>query len=286
MFHLPRMTPCLHLGPRTLLAFRGPDALRYLNGQVTQEVRGIETSDEARPACVTDAKGRLQAYVHIFRSDAGNGELWLEAPAELEEELEARLGRYLIADDAELENISAAWELWHLPGIATFPGGPALARNCNRLGEPGLDLWLPRGSEPGFPLMSAGEAEARRIAARIPAWGAELRPGMLPPEAGLDREAISYSKGCYIGQEVLSRMKSAGKVNRRLTAFLLDEGVAAGAALALTEADPAAKPAGIITSVSPQAEPDSGLYPALGYLEKSGFEARELRADGKRVQVR
>jgi folate-binding Fe-S cluster repair protein YgfZ len=188
------MTSCLHLARRTLLAFRGPDALRYLNGQVSQEIRGLDASDDVRPACVTDAKGRLQAFVHVCRG-AGEGELWLEAPAELEEELEARLGRYLIADDAELENLSAAWELWHLTDTtqapADLPAG-AIVRKSNRLGEPGLDLWLPPGIDPGLPRMSLAEAEARRIAARIPSWGAELTTGAPSPT----RRAATSARKC------------------------------------------------------------------------------------------
>ncbi len=61
--------------------------------------------------------------------------------------------------------------------------------------------------------------EFERIGRGIPKWGAEITEGMLPPEAGLDATDISYSKGCYIGQEVISRIKSAGKVNRRLVKF-------------------------------------------------------------------
>jgi folate-binding protein YgfZ len=60
----------------------------------------------------------------------------------------------------------------------------------------------------------------------VPQWGTELLEGMLPPEAGLEREAISYQKGCYIGQEVISRIKTAGKVPRRLLALELDDAVA------------------------------------------------------------
>ena len=58
--------------------------------------------------------------------------------------------------------------------------------------------------------------EMARTLQGIPKWGAELTVGLLPPEAGLEKDAISYTKGCYVGQEVISRMKHAGKVNRHL----------------------------------------------------------------------
>jgi folate-binding protein YgfZ len=258
---------CLAPEPRTLLAFRGPDAERYLNGQLTQDVRDLKES--AIPSCVTDAKGRLQAFVHVFRGP--EGDLWVEGPAELEEELEARLGRYLIADDAEIHNISADWLLVHVVDSAETP--PGLARHCSRITADGIDLWLPAGSPlPDLEILTEAEAETRRVQARLPKWGAEMTPGMLPPEAGLDRTAICYHKGCYIGQEVLSRIKTAGKLNKRLAAFLVDP--AAGTTLEL-----AGKPAGTLTSVAPWPN-ESGLHAALGYLDKSAFDAEELAIAG------
>jgi hypothetical protein len=82
-------------------------------------------------------------------------------------------------------------------------------------------------------------------------------------------------------------MKSAGKVNRRLTAFLVESGIGAGDTLDLTDGGESSKPAGTITSVSPQPDSgsNSGLHPALGYLEKAAFTATELRAGGKQVRV-
>jgi len=258
---------CLPLERRCLLAFRGPDAVRYLNGQLSQEVRNLQ--DSALPACVTDAKGRLQAFVHVFRGldDA----IWIEGPAELEEELEARLTRYLIADDVEVENLSAGWLLWHLPDLSEAAAtASGVARKANRIGSDGYDLWLPAGETPEIVPMNLQEAEARRIAAGVPAWGAELVPGMLPPEAGLDRNAISYHKGCYIGQEVLSRMKTAGKLNRRLARLWVDPAVEAG--------DSAG--AGAITSASPLPDPESGLRAALGFIHKSQFQEAEVEVRG------
>ncbi len=267
------MSRALPLGRRALFSFHGPDAVRYLNGQLTQDVRNL--ADAALPACVTDAKGRLQAFVHVFR---GSGDsIWLEAPVELEDELETRLGRYLIADDAEMENLSQEWSLYHL--VETPEPSSGLTRRANRLGSEGYDLWLPATETCSIPPLSDDEAEALRIAARIPAWGKELTPGILPPEAGLDRSAISYHKGCYIGQEVLSRIKTAGKVNRRLTPFLVEEGAKSGDSLLTTEG----KEAGILTSVSPLPDKATLRFPALGYLEKSAFGAGEFSANGKQA---
>lgn len=258
---------CLPLEKRCLLAFHGPDAVRYLNGQLTQDVRNL--SDAALPSCVTDAKGRLQAYVHVCRGP--DDSIWIEGPADQEEELEARLTRYLIADDVEVENLSSAWLLWHVVDRTEPPlTRSGVTRKANRLGSEGFDLWLPAGETPDIMPLTREEAEARRIAAGIPAWGAELTPGMLPPEAGLDRKAVSYHKGCYIGQEVLSRLKTAGKLNRKLAILQADGTVEAG--------DRAGS--GAITSVSPHADPETGLHPALGFLSKSQFDATEVEVTG------
>jgi folate-binding protein YgfZ len=265
---------CLPPVRRSLFSFRGPDAERYLNGQLTQDVRDL--GKRALLSCVTDAKGRLQAMVQVFRGPDGG--IWVEGPAEQEAELEQRLTRYLIADDVEVANLSTDWWLAHAIDAAA-PPAPAtgFVREAVRLGDGGHDLWLP---EPGLPecgTLSAAEAETRRIHARIPAWGAELTAGMLPPEAGLDRTAISYHKGCYIGQEVLSRIKSAGRLNRKLAAFLVEPGFAPGDALRMAGGS---RPAGTLTSVAPWPN-DAGLHAALGYLDKSAFETLEFEIEGK-----
>lgn len=264
---------CLAPAKRCVLAFRGPDAVRYLNGQLTQDARDL--GDRALASCVTDAKGRLQAFVHVFRGP--DDSVWVEGPAEQEEELEQRLTRYLIADDVEVDNLSKDWRLIH--GLdTTEPSGPGsgFVRQASRIGNDGFDLWLPGTGSPELSPLSPAEAETRRISARIPAWGAELTPGMLPPEAGLDRNAISYHKGCYIGQEVLSRIKTAGRLNRKLAAFLVDPGTAAGDLLGVAEG----RSAGAITSVAPWPN-EAGTHAALGYLDKSAFDAVELPLTGK-----
>ncbi len=263
---------CLAPTKRCVLAFRGPDAVRYLNGQLTQDARDL--GDRALASCVTDAKGRLQAFVHVFRGP--DDSVWVEGPAEQEEELEQRLTRYLIADDVEVDNLSKAWRLIHtVDGTESPDFGSGFVRQAARVGNEGFDLWLPGPDFPELSILSTAEAETRRITARIPAWGAELTTGMLPPEAGLDRNAISYHKGCYIGQEVLSRIKTAGRLNRKLTAFLVDPGTTPGETLG-----PESRSAGVITSVATWPN-ESGLHAALGYLDKSAFNATELTLAGK-----
>ena len=91
----------VNFGVPALLEFRGPDAVRFLNGQLTQDVRRVANSAVSLPSCVTDAKGKLQFRVTL--ADRGDGALWLACPADQADGLETRLTRYLIADDVEVE---------------------------------------------------------------------------------------------------------------------------------------------------------------------------------------
>jgi len=250
--------PAIDLGMRCLLEIHGPDAVRYLNGQVTQDVRLLARHPrQALASCVTDAKGRLQACVTLYSHDAERPAIWIEAPADLRESLMARISRYLIADDAEIDDISEQFRLVHLIEEPVQENDFA----SSRFGVAGFDRWLPTDTNlTDVEWWSEEKAERLRIEHGVPAWGRELTEGMLPPEAGLDATAISYQKGCYIGQEVISRIKSAGKVNRRLCRFLLEgEGVVAGAILT----DASGTAVGEITSIAPPH--------ALGYLSKKGF---------------
>ena len=219
------MTPspgqrCFELKNQTQLLFTGPDRLRYLNGQVTQDLRKLSV-DRALPACVTNAKGRLQAEVWI--SDLG-GALLVDAHPDVVETLPARLERYIVADDVALENQTLTHTLFHCldqPGMIPGISDSTLLRS-SRVGIPGWDLRVPNTALQetrrilGIPDDSRFGWERLRISHGIPAWGSELSEDTLPPEAGLDQTHVDYHKGCYIGQEVLSRIKSVGHVNRRL----------------------------------------------------------------------
>lgn len=271
------MSAChrIDLGLPACIHVRGPDAVRYLNGQLTQDVRRVAGSAESLSSCVTDAKGRFQFRVWI--TSLPDGTLRVDSPGADPDALEARLTRYLIADDAEAENASGSQRLVHF----TSDPGPApdgvIVRNSRRFGVPGVDWWFPAETDVPFPDSSlpldGDELEAFRIQHGVPMPGRELTDGILPPEAGLDATDISYQKGCYIGQEVISRIKSAGKVNRKLARFTADPSWQAGS-LMLVDAD--GKPAGEITSISPLAI--DGVRHLIGYVKRG--------AEGVRVESR
>jgi tRNA-modifying protein YgfZ len=213
-----------NVGKRSVLRIHGSDAVRYLNGQITQDAQlPVTQRDRAFATCVTDAKGRLQAYGSIFSPDGIS--LFLEAPWDLREALLARIERYLIADDAEIEDVSDSWVLLHEVMEPSSESGVAALMSFHfaRLGVAGMDHWLAADALLPDCEMSLMDAESIRITNGEPCWGMELQEGLLPPEAGLEARSISYNKGCYIGQEVISRMKTAGKVNRKLARLVIDD---------------------------------------------------------------
>lgn len=254
------------LGYPAILEFRGPDAVRFLNGQMTQDVKRANR-ETALPSCITDAKGKLQFRVRL--TEMKEGVIWITAPVGAAEELEARLTKYLIADDVEVTDISGEYQLYHLIGDILPAEGHTLLRKSDRYGVSGTDLWVPVDYPIDFPAnlpeISTDALETFRITNGAPAWGSELVEGMLPPEALLESTDISYHKGCYIGQEVISRVKTAGKVNRYLTRMSTaeDHFVAQGDTLVSEEGDDC----GVITSVAPIA--NSGVRSLLGYLKRT-----------------
>lgn len=229
--------------PRAIFRLTGPDAITYLNGQISQDIR-LATHSESTYCVIANFKGKMDgdAYVRL----AGDSVIVDAAPS-LRESLFARLDRYIIADDATIEDVSDAFQLYH---ILSPTNPPADAYHCSRYGQDGYDLLLPIGITPSISgtEITLDDVEKVRITHRIPSWDHELDHDTLPPEAGLEARAISYTKGCYTGQEVISRMRSSGKTNRHLVLLQLTEPVPCFTPL-LCEGSSAEKPAGMITSV-------------------------------------
>ena len=165
------MTDSLHieLGTPALLEFSGPDAIRFLNGQMTQDVRLVTDGTKSLPACITDAKGKLQFRVWLH----GHGDtILVEGPEGMAEALEARLTRYLIADDVEVRNLTGQWQLHHLTTPNNEAPDRVITRASQRFGENGTDWWVPAGLNVELPpALTGDESETLRISRGIPAWG-------------------------------------------------------------------------------------------------------------------
>ncbi len=216
------------LSDRLKLRLTGADRVRFLNGQMTANVTRL-TAGHALPACVTTAKGKLSAEAMLHATGEA---LFLDAEASVRETLAPRLERYIIADDVTLEDVSDEFHLIHLLGAvapaADLTDAAVCVDRARRFGHDGWDLLLrPEAFAKVWPALTASVValdpelqETIRIEAGVPRWGFELTENTLPPEAGLDRTHIDYHKGCYIGQEVISRLKSVGHVNRELIGFV------------------------------------------------------------------
>jgi len=202
-------------GLRTLLKLTGEDRLRFLNGQVTQDLKKLQPGQAVRAALIT-AKGKLEADCRI---GATSEALYLDTDASLRESIRTRLEKFIVADDVTLEAVSDVFRLAHLPAFASTPTDApkdCLSFSSARFRESGLDLWIP-SSSPWNPAASPlPDWEPLRIARGLPRWGVDVDTNTLPPEAGFESDAISSTKGCYIGQEVISRLRSVGHVNRHL----------------------------------------------------------------------
>jgi folate-binding protein YgfZ len=275
---------------RVKLRISGPDSFRFLNGQITNDLRKAAATSTIQ-ASILSAKGKLSA--HVFISVDSGGAFLLDAEGELREELPARLERYIIADDVQIEDVTDRFSILHFVGEPP-PVGAAPARTVmsDRFRLTGWDLWCNRA--PGEELRQPFSeqfifcdevcAEIFRIERGISRWGHELTNEIIPVEANLEATSIDYEKGCYIGQEVISRMKMSGQTNKRLCGLWSVSNAPLEAEMRLTsEADPG-RDAGWITSGTRSAR--LGRDIALGFV-KRGFNetGTRLLAGGNPVEV-
>lgn len=238
------------IGAPARLRVTGADRLRYLNGQLSNDLRGLAPG-AAKRALVLTAKGKLCAVVHVWAEPEA---VILESSGIEAEDLLARLERYAISDDVAFEIVTVPASAWHVFGPAS--SGMEGVR-ISRLGVDGVDV----GGEPAGVLSATPEElEVLRIERGLPVWGRELNEDTLPQEATLEKTAVDFHKGCYVGQEVVSRIKSVGRVNRLLTGLVGDFDPARASALQTASGEKA----GTVTSAV--SHPELGRTAALGYV--------------------
>ena len=182
----------------------GPDACEHLQNMVSNDVEALQVGD-ACPALLLTAKARVIAPVVVWRR--GDEDFLVLTEPELGAAVRALLVRMRLRLRCEIEAEEHTSTLvFGGEGIATeFPGAVEI-----------LDGQLE-------PTVDPDELERRRIEAGVPRWGRELDDRVLPAEAGLDATHISFSKGCYPGQEPIARLHYRGHVNRSLRVVELDE---------------------------------------------------------------
>jgi folate-binding protein YgfZ len=181
----------------------GPDAADFLERMLSNEVVSLEPGREARPALLLTPKSRIVAPLRVVREEPEVFLLITEA--ELAETVAATLVRARFAANCEIE-VKPYRGYLHLGADL----GEGVANH-----DYGVEAWETWGEEERE-ASDQSELEALRIEAGTPAWGKELDETILPAEAGLDETHVSFTKGCYPGQEPIARLHYRGRPNRRL----------------------------------------------------------------------
>lgn len=281
---------------RTQVELTGGDRIAFLNNFCTNDLTKLLPG----AGCETflcNVKGRVLAHAFAFVEDAS---VWLETVAGTEEALVAHLDRYLITEDVALHRRSDQWGELFVTGPNALPAlrsagmpcelpqvgahalqerGPSLlrVRRVDWFDRPGVLVSAPRERLPdvwnglaavAVPPGGALAFHALRIAAGFPLYGTDITEDNLAQEAARTRRAISFTKGCYLGQEPIARIDAMGHVNRELRGLRLETGPAPrpGAAIVAPEDG---QEIGRITSAV-QLEDDPPL--ALGYVRSRFVE--------------
>ena len=182
----------------------GPDAADYLQRMVSNDVEALAVG-EACPALLLTAKARLIAPLVVLRR--GDDDFLLLTEPGLGEVMHAHLTRMRLRAQCEIEVEEHESALVFGASTGFVTDWPA--------GREALDAGL-RAT------LSGDELELRRIESAVPRWERELDDRILPAEAGLDRTHVSFSKGCYPGQEPIARLRYRGHVNRQLRVLAVD----------------------------------------------------------------
>lgn len=250
----------IDLGFRGRLCLLGEDRQRFLHGQVTNDVNKLDVGQGCYAAIIS-GKGKMQADLNIFRLE---NELLLDFEPGLTVELTQRLDKYIIADDVQVVDVAPHYGLLSVQGPKsaeavgklglpiTLPDQPlSLVKLADetlgevyivhhaRLGSVGFDFYVPTASlgavadkliascrEVGGNAVGWRAFDTARIEAGIPRFGVDMDETNLPPEAGLEGKAVSYNKGCYIGQEVIARIRTYGQVAKALRGLRLADDLA------------------------------------------------------------
>ncbi|HZF08452.1 MAG TPA: glycine cleavage T C-terminal barrel domain-containing protein [Thermoanaerobaculia bacterium] len=243
------------------LALSGADRQRFLNGQVTCDVKGL-TPGTGAYGFFTSPQGKILADVAVLAGPEKDDPLWLELPPGRAEAIAAQLRKYIIVDRVEVRPLDEirlhtligprAGEALAQAGLTELPERPWSSVAAAALGEGGRvvrqdglgasawTLWLQAEREAEWRerllALEGGAAvrpvgpealEVLRAEAGIPRYGVDYGADNFPQESGLEERAVSYTKGCYLGQEVVARIHYRGGVHKGLAGLVFDAADAA-----------------------------------------------------------
>lgn len=247
--------------PRDFVRASGPDVMSFLQGQLSQDVAALGVGASTW-ALLLQPQGKVEAFLRVLRT--GEYEMVLETDAGYGPGVIERLNRFKLRVKCDLDPL--AWRCLAVRGPKAHDlveGGVV----ADWPGLPGADLVGEAPVAPdGVPGCSLEAYEAVRIEAGIPVMGRELDEGTIPAEAGVVDRSVSFTKGCYTGQELVARIDSrGGNVPRRLRGVVL-AGEAQPPAGATLRGDDG-KDVGRLTSVAPS--PGLGAVVALAYVRRA-----------------
>ncbi len=262
----------VYVGERDVLSVSGADAESYLQGQVSQDVATLAVGESAW-SLVLQPQGKVDAWFRVTRV-ADDGFL-LDVDAGFGEVLLARIKRFMMRVKVDLQ--LATWILHAYDGEIdrTTVDAPIVAVSADGVG---VDVIGPDLASPTAQELSTADYLRRRIEGGIPAMGSELGESTIPAEAGIVNRSVSFTKGCYTGQELVARVDSRGDNTPRRLRIVSGSGTASVGDELLNDGSVA----GTITSVAPTSEG----WVALAYVKRSSFDASELEFDGGSVAVR
>jgi folate-binding protein YgfZ len=236
---------------RAKLLVKGADGAEFLQGQLTNDIEALAPG-EGCYAALLDRKGHMQADVRVLR--LADAEIWIDAEPETKDRVLRHLRMYSIGREVEITDAGDEFRLLSLIGPlareearvgATVPPVHSVRPASGEAGAwmvataEGFDLIAPADAadrlREGVPEVGEEAAEILRIERGVPRFGREMTEETLPAEAGIVEAAVSFTKGCYIGQETVARLHYKGKPNRHLRGLRFSAPVEAAAALSLGE---------------------------------------------------
>ena len=287
------------LSDRGRIIARGRDRARLLHNVTSNEVKNLQPGSGSYAFLLTP-QGRIQADLHIF---CFADYFLIDTEPELRERVAQLILKYKVADQVELEDVTATTAALGLEGpgaaaiLATLgapvpgerythlPWGEATVVNLSVTGQPGFRIFCPVDRTPDLACAGAkpaAESDIRmvRIENGLPRYGEDIRETSLPQETQ-QMQAVSFTKGCYIGQEIVERIRAQGHVNKKLVRLQVRSSTPPDPGTKLT-AD--GKEAGEITSSV--YSPESGQVVALAYVRTPNAEPGTiLRAGEYEAQV-
>ncbi len=217
------------VGERDVVTVGGADAATFLQGQLSADVAALPVGGSTW-SLLLEPQGKVDAWLRVWRTDDG---FVLDVDAGWGERTEQRLRRFLLRVDVSL--VADRWRSVALRGpdatsVDTIGCGAVLQTPADWRGLAGVDLLGPDVAAPaGVVVLDGAEADALRVEQGWPAMGRELDDSVIPAEAGqwLVDASVSFTKGCYTGQELVARVDSrGGNVPRRLCGVLIEQHLA------------------------------------------------------------